>query len=112
MGRYGIEDPITGTVKSIQHIGVSQSFDGNQNVSITAVSATTKAYIVSNSSSATRGGAAGSDTLNRSYGAASPASGQLTSTTNVNVKVPAHDIGQTIGEAVSAVYKGSVVEVY
>ena len=53
MGRYAPAETISGTVKSIQHISTTVSESGtNADISITAVSATNKAYIVQSSESA------------------------------------------------------------
>ena len=113
MGRFGVSSVVPGTVKSIQAISASRGSNGDTDVTITAVSATNKAYIISNTTTATHAGE--HDPVVRSGSYISPPSARLTSTTNVRVSCPNLDIfadhSFSAGSR-SAAFKAYVVEVH
>jgi len=102
-----------GTVKSIQAITATRGSNGDTDVTITAVSNINKAYVVSNSTTATKAGY--HDPIYRSGAYNSMPGARLTSTTNVRVSMPDLDIfaQAEFGTGVrSAAFKGFVVEVH
>ena len=113
MGR-SINPPVeSGTVKSIQAISATRGSNGSTDITITAVSNTNKAYVVTNSTTATRAGY--HDPVTRSGSYISPPSARLTSTTNVRVTMPNLDIfadSEFGAGARSAAFKGYVIEVH
>lgn len=112
MGRFAPTQTTTGTVKGIQHIGVSIPRNATQNISISAVSSLNKAYIISNGESTRMGGSAGNDVKARSGSARSEGGARLTSTTNVAVTVGNLDMfaGHTFYTS-TGYYRGAVIEV-
>tara|TARA_R100000315_G_C5119451_1_gene68249 strand:+ start:103 stop:444 length:342 start_codon:yes stop_codon:yes gene_type:complete len=113
VGRFGVSSVVPGTVKSIQAISASRGSNGGTDVTITAVSATNKAYIVSNTTTASLAGY--HDPVTRSGSYISPPSARLTSTTNVRVSCPQLDLfsdGEFGGSSRSAAFKAYVVEVH
>lgn len=113
MGRVLTPTNELGSVKSIQAFSTSRGSNGFTDITITAVSDTTKAYIVSNTTTATNAGY--HDPVTRSGSYISPPSARLTSTTNVRVNCPNLDIfaDANFGAGTrSAAFKGYVVEVY
>lgn len=114
MGRKITPVPtVSGTVKSIQHISTSISEGGtNTDISITAVSATEKAYIVNSSQSANHyGGFEYSDRTVTSGNSSTP-DVYFTSTSNVRVHTDDLDVfgGYSYG-TVAGYFYGSVIEV-
>ena len=113
MGRFGASSVVPGSVKSIQAISATRGSNGGTDVTITAVSATNKAYIVSNTTTATQAGE--HDPVVRSGSYISPPSARLTSTTNVRVSVPDLDLfaDHTFSAGTrSAAFKAYVIEVH
>ena len=113
MGRFGASSVVPGSVKSIQAISASRDSNGDTDVTITAVSNTNKAYIVSNTTTATKAGY--HDPVTRSGSYISPPSARLTSTTNVRVNCPNLDIFSQAEFGAgnrTAAFKAYVVEVH
>lgn len=113
MGRFGVSSVVPGSVKSIQAISASRGSNGSTDVTITAVSNTNKAYIVSNTTTASLAGY--HDPVTRSGSYISPVSARLTSTTNVRVTCPNLDIfaDANFGSSTrTAAFKAYVVEVH
>ena len=103
---------VSGTVVGIQNIGATLTSNATQSVSITAVSATNKAYIISAGESTRSGGGAGTDVKARSGSFSSEGGARLTSTTNVDITMPNADMwsGYTYYTS-TGYYRGAVVEV-
>ena len=111
MGRFGASGNLEGSIKSIQHFSQSVAKNTTQNVTITAVSNTNKAYVVTSQQSTGCGGYEYAET--RSGMAMSNAGTRLTSTTNVALTVPNVDVfdgGEYMNR--TGTVKGSVIEVY
>lgn len=112
MGRVITPQVETGTVKSIQAISATRGSNGSTDITITAVSNTNKAYVVTNSTTATKAGY--HDPVTRSGSYISPPSARLTSTTNVRVTMPNLDLfadAEFGAGSRSAAFKGYVIEV-
>lgn len=103
---------VSGTVVGIQNIGATLTSNATQNVSISAVSATNKAYIISAGESTRSGGGAGYDVKARSGSFSSEGGARLTSTTNVAITMPNADMwsGYTFYTS-TGYYRGAVIEV-
>lgn len=114
MGRKITPVPtVSGTVKSIQHISTTINESGTDaDVSITAVSNTNKAYIVSSSQNANHYGGFEYSDRTVSSGNTTQPNAYFTSTTNVRVHSDELDVfgGYSYGTSNGAFY-GSVVEV-
>ena len=112
MGRFAPTQTTTGTVKTIQHIGATLTSNATQNIAISAVSSTNKAYIISNGESTRSGGGAGFDVKARSGHFSSEGGARITSTTNVAVTCANADMwsGYTFYTS-TGYYRGAVIEV-
>lgn len=111
MGRFAPTTTTTGTVKSIQHVSATMTNDGTVNITISAVSNTNKAYIISAGESSRRGGAAANDQAARTGHGSSTGGARLTNTTNVAVSQPNIDMFPLEYYNTDGTYRGSVIEV-
>lgn len=111
MGRFAPITTTTGTIKSIQHITATMSNNATVNITISAVSNTNKAYIISAGESSRQGGAAANDQAARTGHGTSTGGAYLTNTTNVAVSQPNIDMFPLQYYNTNGTYRGSVIEV-
>lgn len=111
MGRFGIDAPTPGVIKSIQTFsasGTNGSSTTTTNVTISAV-VEAKTYIINNGSGASSYGSNWYDSDDQSYGMSSPYGARLTSSTNLALEMRDLD-APIVHSRTNGTAKGFIVE--
>ena len=111
MGRFGIGETLSGTVKSIQHVTgtIGCSSTNTVDITISAVDET-KSYCIYTGSAASSYGAEANDQAGFSYGHDSVPGVNLTSSTNVRLYMTDLDADGPVYSRKDAAAKVTVVE--